>query len=349
MAEHPLSQAVQRVYSRLCEETNFLCRLNDSLTPEQVALFSMLHEDVKKRYYGSGIFVPEKLEGKRVLDLGCGSGSLVFMLSKLVGPSGFVVGVDLCDRLIQTAQDQTDYHTKLWGFEKPNFEFKKGNVERLLAEGFEPESFDIIVSNGVFCVVPDKDKAFRTAFSLLKEGGQFCLNDVYAEKDAPEQYRENETLWTLGITGAMRWDTLGPVVRDVGFTTPHLTCAAPVEIVNEEYKQLLENRRYACAGWRLFKLGSGPTRGASSVTYKGNIPGCPETFVWDVDLTFKTGEPVEVDGELATLLARSYLSDSFTFADANGSPVTKRNQNPFAYLDKLEELGQLPDPIYKVE
>ena len=52
------------------------------------------------RYYGSGINIPEKLEGKRVLDIGCGSGSLVFILSKLVGPSGYVVGVDFCDGLV---------------------------------------------------------------------------------------------------------------------------------------------------------------------------------------------------------------------------------------------------------
>lgn len=53
------------------------------------------------RYYGSGILIPELLEGKRILDMGCGSGSLVFILSKLTGPNGYVVGVDLCDEEVR--------------------------------------------------------------------------------------------------------------------------------------------------------------------------------------------------------------------------------------------------------
>ncbi|XP_070184849.1 arsenite methyltransferase-like [Littorina saxatilis] len=284
---HPLSCMVRDFYNKLNTEVNFLCRLNDAdLTKDQTDIYNQLSEEIKKRYYGSGINIPEKLEGKRVLDIGCGSGSLVFILSKLVGPKGSVFGVDMSDGLIDTAKQQSDFHAKLWGYDKPNFEFKVGNIETLDKLGFAPNSFDIVVSNGVFCLVPNKDAAFTHAYNLLKEGGQFYLNDVYAEKDPPEEYRNDEKLWSLGTTGAMRWDRLAEVSGRVGFTTPYLTCAAPVNIVKEEYNKMLGNGRYSCAGWRLFKLGQGAKRDASRVTYNGNISAFPQAFPWDVDLTF---------------------------------------------------------------
>lgn len=341
---------VQAFYNKLNKETNFVCRLNaEDLTTEQSTVFNRLSEDVKKRYYGSGIAIPEKLAGKRVLDIGSGSGSLVFILSKLVGPDGYVVGIDMSDGLVETAKSQAEYHWRLWGHSKPNFEFRLANAEQLNKLGLQPESFDLIVSNGVFCLLPDKNRVFSHAFNLLKAGGPFCLNDVYAEKDPPPQYRDNETLWCLGTTGAMRWDTLAPMAKGVGFTTPCLTQAAPINIIKEEYNTMLENTRFVCAGWRLFKLPDGAHRGASRVTYNGKIPGFPVEFTWDVDLTFKKDQAVDVDSELATVLSSSYLSDSFDFAPIAASPTTMRNQNPFAYMDKLRAEGRLPDFIYKIE
>ncbi|XP_076437094.1 arsenite methyltransferase-like isoform X1 [Babylonia areolata] len=351
MADHPLSDVVRGFYNKLNVETNFVCRCNEEqLTEEQKGSFAQLSEEIKKRYYGSGLNFPENLKGKRILDIGCGSGSFVFLLSKLVGPTGYVVGFDLTEGLIKTAQEQSAYHCKQWGYDKPNFEFRVLNAEKLDEAGFSPGEFDIIVSNGVFCLVPDKERVFRAAFSLLKPGGQFYLNDVYAEKDPPEKYKNNETLWSLGTTGSMRWDTLCPVVTSIGFTTPYLTCAAPMRVEKEEYRKMLENARYSCAGWRLFKLDpKAAKKGASLVTYKGGITDYPDAFPWDVDLTFKKGEGVEVDAELATILSSIYLSDCFTFLPASGQPATRRNQSPFQLMDKLAAEGKLPGDIYEVK
>lgn len=338
---------VREVYNKHSALCDFVCRVNDEdLTTEQNAIFSQLSEETRKRYYGSGIVIPEQLEGKRVLDIGCGSGSLVFILSKLVGPTGYVVGVDICDGLIEAAKSQIEYHQKAWGLKEPNCEFVIGNAEKL---DFEPNSFDIIVSNGIVCLCPDKEAAFNSAYRVLKEGGQFFLSDVYSEVDPPIKYRDHETLWTLGTTGAMRWDTLAEVAGKAGFTSPYLGQVGTVNIVNEEYIKMLENGRFVCAGWRLFKLPKDVKRGASRVTYKGNITGFSDALRWDVDLYFPTGEGVEVDSDLATILSASYLNSSFDFCDIQTNPVTKRNQNPFAYLDKLQAEGRQPAFIYTIE
>ncbi|KAL8599767.1 hypothetical protein ACOMHN_040477 [Nucella lapillus] len=326
MAVHPLTQVVRGFYNKLNVETDFVCRCNEEqLTENQKSDFARLSEDIKQRYYGSGLNFPENVRGKRILDIGCGSGSLVFLLSKLVGPEGYVVGFDITDGLIQTAKAQSEYHWKQWGYDKANFEFRLLNAEQLGEAGFKPEEFDIIVSNGVLCLVPEKEKVFQAAFKLLKTGGQFYLNDVYAEKEPPEEHKSNETLWSLGTTGSMPWDTLAPMAGRAGFTTPYLTCAAPMQIVKEEYRKMLSSAAYSCAGWRLFKLDpKAAKKGPSLVTYKGGIDEYPNDFPWDIDLTFKKGVAVEVDGELATILSSIYLASCFSFHPAAGKPTTNR-------------------------
>lgn len=350
MTDHHLTDVVRGFYNKLNVEVNFVCRCNDEqLTEQQKADFNRLSEDIKKRYYGSGLNFPENVQGKRILDIGCGSGSFVFLLSKLVGPTGYVVGIDVTDGLIQTAKEQTEYHCKQWGYDKPNCEFHVLNAERM-EDKFKADEFDIIVSNGVFCLIPDKERAFRATFKMLKAGGQFYLNDVYAEKDPPAEHKDNATLWSLGTTGAMPWDTLAPVVGAVGFTTPYLTCAAPVNVKKEEYRVMLKNIRFTCAGWRLFKLDAkAAKKGPALVTYNGGITDFPDAFPWDVDTTFKKGEGVEVDGELSTILSSIYLTDCFSFQPASGQPSTPRNQNPFQLMDKLQAEGKLPDKIYDIE
>ncbi|PVD35870.1 hypothetical protein C0Q70_02839 [Pomacea canaliculata] len=345
MSENTITDMVRCVYNTHNTVTGSVCRTNtENLLPEHIALFDQLSEEIKKSYYGTGIMIPEKLKGKRVLDVGCGSGSLVFILSKLVGPTGYVVGVDLSEMLIEIARSQVDYHRKAWGYDTMNCEFVLGNVENL---PFPPESFDIVVSSGVISMCPDKEAVFAVVHSVLKEGGQFLLSDVCGEDDIPEECRSNDVIWTCGL-GGLRWDRLAEVASKTGFTRPHLRQAAPVDIA-EEYVKMIENSRFTCAGWRLFKLPEDHRYDACRVTYKGNIPEYSDQLPWDIDLTFKKGQGVDVDGELTTLLSTSYLRENFDFADTNVKPVTKRNQNPFAYLDKLQSEGRLPPSIFKVE
>ena len=86
-----------------------------------------------------------ELEGLRILDLGSGSGRDCFILSKMVGPNGYVVGVDMTEEQVAVAQKYVPYHTEKFGYEKPNVEFKHGFIERLDEAGIEPGSFDLVM------------------------------------------------------------------------------------------------------------------------------------------------------------------------------------------------------------
>ena len=90
------------------------------------ALLANVHEEVRNRYYGCGIVVPQDLRGARVLDLGSGSGRDVYLISQLVGPSGEVVGVDMTDEQLAVAESHIDWHMRTFGYPTPQCSLPQG-------------------------------------------------------------------------------------------------------------------------------------------------------------------------------------------------------------------------------
>ena len=95
------------------------------------ALLANVHEEVRNRYYGCGIVVPQDLRGARVLDLGSGSGRDVYLISQLVGPNGEVVGVDMTDEQLAVAESHIDWHMRALGYPTRNVRFLNGYIEKL--------------------------------------------------------------------------------------------------------------------------------------------------------------------------------------------------------------------------
>lgn len=137
-----------------------------------------VHPQVKSTYYGCGLVIPQQLKGLRILDLGCGSGRDCYMLAQWVGSSGCVVGVDMTPAQLDIAREHITWHTNKNGFEKPNVEFREGYIERLSELNFEDNYFDIIVSNCVINLSPDKEAVLREAYRILKPGGEIFFSDV---------------------------------------------------------------------------------------------------------------------------------------------------------------------------
>ena len=134
-------------------------------------LLANIHPEVSSRYYGCGLVCPPLLEGCRVLDLGSGSGRDVYALAQLVGPEGEVVGVDMTDEQLAVAELYREYHAKTFGF--GNVRFLKGYIETLDLLDLEAASFDVVVSNCVINLSPDKDAVLAGVKRLLKPGGEF--------------------------------------------------------------------------------------------------------------------------------------------------------------------------------
>ncbi|NNC54105.1 MAG: methyltransferase domain-containing protein, partial [Pseudomonadales bacterium] len=161
-------------------QTDACCTL-DAPPAHLQGIFTKLHDEVVKRYYGCGLVAPSALHGLRILDLGSGSGRDVYVLSALVGEQGSVVGVDMTDEQLAVARQYREFHADAFGHANSNVEFHKGYIEKLDALGFADNSFDLIISNCVINLSPDKDAVLQQAYRLLKPGGEMYFSDVYAD------------------------------------------------------------------------------------------------------------------------------------------------------------------------
>jgi arsenite methyltransferase len=125
--------------------------------------------------------------GERVLDLGSGAGTDSLIAAQMVGTAGHVTGIDMTPEMLAKAR------VAAAEMGASNVEFVEGEAERL---PFADESFDVVVSNGVIDLIPDKDAVFGELFRVLKPGGRMQIADVTIENPVSEEGRRNIDLWT---------------------------------------------------------------------------------------------------------------------------------------------------------
>ncbi|MDT8413408.1 MAG: arsenite methyltransferase [Vicingaceae bacterium] len=147
--------------------------------------------------------------GDKVLDLGSGAGNDCFVAREIVGESGKVIGIDMTDAMIEKARTNAD---KL-GFN--NVEFRKGDIENLPIGG---NSIDVVVSNCVLNLVPDKNKAFQETFRVLKPGGHFSVSDVVLKGNLPEKLKNDAEMYAGCVSGAIQLDEYLRIIKNAGFS-----------------------------------------------------------------------------------------------------------------------------------
>lgn len=299
-----------------------------------------VHPEISARYYGCGLVVPECLEGCRILDLGSGSGRDCYMLSQLVGEKGHITGIDMTEDQLDVARTYVDYHVKEFGYKKPNVSFVQGYIEALTEAGLEKSSFDIIISNCVVNLSPDKKRVLAEAYSVLKDGGELYFSDVYSSGRLTDEIKNHKVLWGECLGGALWWKDLLQLAEEVGFSPPRLVTASVITVDNKVLQDILADFKFVSATYRLFKIPKGNTK-PCQVIYNGSITGVEDSFQFDCQYTFKVDNVVEVDGEVATILTQSRFKEDFTFQPP-GRPSEPCGAKPKAgIVDPFELVLQL--------
>lgn len=158
---------------------------------------------------GNPVAIASLNEGETVLDLGSGAGFDAFLASPKVGKTGKVIGVDMTDEMLEKARA----NAQKGGY--ANVEFRKGDIEELPVED---NSVDVIISNCVINLAPDKEKVFKEAYRVLKTGGRLMVSDVVLTKLLPEELKNDKELLVGCVSGAILKENYLNLMRKAGFS-----------------------------------------------------------------------------------------------------------------------------------
>lgn len=206
--------AVAKHYRKIAKEGKSCCDTTSEdseivkiYTPEDLAV---LPGDAKNSSCACGnpVAIAELKPGQVVLDMGSGAGLDVFLAAKKVGPDGRVIGVDALPEMLAKANK----FARLMGFS--NIEFRKGDIENLPVD---PDSVDVIISNCVINLSPEKEKVFSEAYRVLRKGGRMLVSDVMVSQ-MPDEVRENISTWASCIGGAIELEEYTKKISEAGFT-----------------------------------------------------------------------------------------------------------------------------------
>ena len=285
--------------------------------PEAVrALLADVHPEVTGRFYGCGSPLPPVLDGMTVLDLGCGSGRDVYLLSRLVGERGRVIGVDMTAEQLKVASRHQDWHAQRYGHARSNVSFVHGYIEDLGACGIADASIDVVVSNCVLNLAPDKERVFAEIFRVLKPGGELYFSDVFADRRIPPALRSDPVLLGECLAGALYGEDFRRLLARVGCLDARSVSQAPIPLLDPQVEAKIGMVGFRSMTIRAFKLALEDRCEdyGQVATYRGSIAGLPHAFVLDDHHRFETGRPMLVCGNTFDMLARSRYAGHFTLA-----------------------------------
>ncbi len=206
-----IHDAVRETYAAHARSGSSCCGPSTSnlIYPEE--LMTGLPKDVANFSLGCGnpISVAAMQPGETVLDLGSGGGLDCFLSAKQVGESGRVIGVDMTPEMIQRAR----LNAGRMGVK--NVEFREGFLESL---PLEDNSVDVVISNCVVNLSPDKPKVFREVFRVLKPGGRVAISDTVTNGPLPESMKEDVEAWGACVAGALDVSDYAAGLVEAGFS-----------------------------------------------------------------------------------------------------------------------------------
>ena len=198
-------------------------------TPEEQEMVSHIPADILSISYGCGSPVLDAniTAGMTVADLGSGGGIDCFIAAKLVGAKGSVVGVDMTGEMLEKAKGAKAEVSKNLGYDVVSFQ--DGFLEDL---PIRDSSIDVVISNCVINLSPDKAGVIKEIYRTLKDRGHFSISDVVAHDDVPQTMMEDKELWGECISGALKEEEFISICKEAGFYGLRITSRTPYRDVD---------------------------------------------------------------------------------------------------------------------
>ena len=240
-----LKETVRKKYSQISEQgRDYNARTCCGAGGESTKVYNIMTDDYsglngysEEADLGLGCGLPTQFakisKGDTVIDLGSGAGNDCFVARYETGPEGKVIGIDFTEPMIAKARQNAD---KL-GFN--NVEFRYGDIEEMPVSD---NTADVIVSNCVLNLVPNKPKVFSEIHRVLKPGGHFSISDIVLEGNLPDALKSDAEMYAGCVAGAIQKDEYLDHIRETGFEHLTIQKEKPIELPNEILQQYLDEK-----------------------------------------------------------------------------------------------------------
>ena len=286
----------------------------DAHSKEVYAVMPLIADEITARFYGCGSPIPPLLEGKTILDLGCGSGRDVYIAAKLAGESGFAIGVDMTEEQLAVARAHEEEQRVRFGFKKSNVVFHRGFIEDLAALGIGDETVDVVISNCVINLSPSKETVLSEIYRVLKPGGEFFFSDVFADRRIPETISTDPVIRGECLGGAMYVEDFRRIMQKAGWADFRTMSIRSLSIDNKDIEEKAGFIQFSERTIRAFKLDclEDICEDYGQVAYyNGGMAGYPHYFDLDDHHRFHTGKPMLVCGNTAAMLEQTRFAKMF--------------------------------------
>lgn len=227
----PIDEITQKVSDRYAKAANTGEQMCCPTSYDMKHLKTFIPEEVLKISYGCG--TPAGLKtvqaGETVLDIGSGGGIDCFEASRLVGPAGRVIGIDMTDTMLEIARKNTPVVAANLGYPVSNVEFRKGLADALPVD---QGTIDLIISNCVINLAPDKRKVFREMYRVAKPGGRFTISDIVSDQTVPQYLVHDTQKWGDCLSGALTLTEYMNGMTAAGFLGIHLVKFSPWRMID---------------------------------------------------------------------------------------------------------------------
>lgn len=266
---------------------------------------------VTDRFYGCGSPIPAAIEGATVLDLGCGTGRDAYLVSRLVGATGRVIGLDMTPAQLEVARQAQAPHRALTGLD--NLDFRDGRIEDLAAAGIGDASVDVVISNCVLNLSADKARVFAEILRVLKPGGELFFADVYADRRIPRELLDDPVLRGECLSGALYMEDFRRLLLAQGVADYRIIARSPVPLLDDDIEARIGMVAFESITVRAFKLDLEDRCEdfGQIATYRGSIAHHPHRFMLDDHHMFERDRPMLVCGNTAAMLTDTRYGPHF--------------------------------------